>query len=46
MEITNKSLKDLIFCAKKIKNFGAISPIFENEKSYKNYKILESKKKN
>ena len=45
MEITNKSIKDLIFCAKKIKNFGAISPIFENENVYKNYKILENKKK-
>ena len=45
MEITNKSIKDLIFCAKKIKNFGEISPIFENENIYKNYKILDSKKK-
>lgn len=45
MEISNKAIKDLIFCAKKIKNFGAISPIFENEKIYKNYKILKRKKK-
>ena len=45
MEITNKSIEDLIFCARKIKDFGAISPIFENEKVYRNYKILDSKKK-
>ena len=28
MEISNKAIKDLIFCSKKIKNFGSISPIF------------------
>ncbi len=46
MEISDQSLKKLIHCAKKIKNFGAISPIFKNEKIYKNYKIFSEKKQN
>ena len=46
MEISSQSIKDLIFCANKIKNFGAISPIFKNEKTYKNYKIFKEKKVN
>ena len=45
MIITNQSVKNLILCAKKIKNFGAISPIFKDEKMYKNYKIFSKKKK-
>ncbi len=44
MEITDRSIKNLIHCAKKLKNFGAISPIFMNEKLYKNYKIFSQKK--
>jgi len=44
MSITNQSIKELLFCAKKIKNFGAISPVFQNEKTYKNYKIFNKKK--
>ena len=44
MEITDRSIKNLIYCAKKLKNFGAISPIFMNEKLYKNYKIFSQKK--
>lgn len=46
MEISSQSIKNLIFCANKIKNFGAISPIFKNEKTYKNYKIFKEKKVN
>lgn len=46
MEISSQSIKNLIFCANKIKNFGAISPIFKNEKMYKNYKIFKEKKVN
>ena len=46
MEISSQSIKSLIFCANKIKNFGAISPIFKNEKTYKNYKIFKEKKVN
>jgi GT2 family glycosyltransferase len=45
MKITNQSVKNLILCAKKINNFGAISPIFKDEKMYKNYKIFSEKKK-
>ena len=30
---------------KKIKNFGAISPVFENEKTYKNYRIYKQRKR-
>ena len=44
MEITNQSILNLILCAKKIKKFGAISPIFKNEKMYKNYKLFSKKK--
>ena len=46
MEISNQSINQLIFCAKKIKDFGIISPIFKNENIYKNYKIFNQKKKN
>ncbi len=46
MEITYQSIKNLLLCAKKIKKFGALSPIFKNEKIYKNYKIFENKRKN
>ena len=45
MEISNKSIKDLILCAKKIKRFGAISPVFTNEKTYKNYRVYKQRKK-
>ena len=44
MKITNQSIQNLILCANKIKKFGAISPIFKNEKMYKNYKIFSKKK--
>lgn len=46
MEITDHAIKNLIFCAKKIKKFGALSPIFDNENLYKNYKIFKKKKQN
>ena len=44
MSITNQSIVDLLFCAKKIKNFGAISPVFQDERRYKNYEIFKRKK--
>lgn len=43
MEITDNSIKNLIYCAKKIKKFGALSPCFMNEKIYKNYEIFKKK---
>jgi GT2 family glycosyltransferase len=46
IEITNKSIKDLLDCAKKIKNLGIISPIYKNEKIYKNYENNSLKKRN
>ena len=46
MEITDRAIKNLIICAKKIKKFGALSPIFDNENLYKNYKIFKKKKQN
>ena len=45
MEISNQSINQLLFCAKKIKDFGIISPIFKNENIYKNYKIFNQKKR-
>ena len=44
MEISNQSINQLIFCAKKIKDFGIISPIFKNENIYKIIKYLTKKK--
>ena len=44
IEIENKAIKNLIFCAKKIKNFGVISPTYRIEKNYKNYEINSKKK--
>ncbi len=44
MEITDNSIKNLIYCAQKIKKFGALSPCFMNEKMYKNYEILKKRK--
>ena len=46
MEITDNSIKNLIYCAKKIKKFGALSPCFMNEKIFKNYEIFKKKKSN
>ena len=43
ININNKSVKDLILCAKKIKNFGSIAPTFKNERSFKNYEIYSKK---
>ena len=40
-----RSIKKLIECATKIKNFGIISPTYKNEKIFKNYEIYENKKK-
>ncbi len=43
LNINDKAIKNLIKCAKMIKNFGVISPIYKKEKSYKNYNILSLK---
>jgi len=37
LEITNQSIDKLILCAQKIKKFGIIAPIYNNEKIHKNY---------
>ena len=42
--INNQSIKNLLFCAKKIKKFGAISPIFKKENIFKNYEIINKMK--
>jgi len=42
MEINHSSIKKLILCAKKIKNFGIISPTFKDETIYRNYEIFKS----
>ena len=44
IEISNKSINDLLHCAKNIKNFGIIAPIYKNEKIYKNYENFSKKK--
>jgi N-acetylglucosaminyl-diphospho-decaprenol L-rhamnosyltransferase len=46
IEIKDKAIKNLITCAKKIKNFGVISPTYKIQKIYKNYEILNAKEKN
>jgi N-acetylglucosaminyl-diphospho-decaprenol L-rhamnosyltransferase len=43
IEISNKTIDELILCALKIKEFGAISPTYNNEKIYKNYSDLNKK---
>lgn len=44
IEINNKSISSLLICAKKIKNLGAISPSYRNQRVYKNYEIFKKKK--
>ena len=44
IEIKNQAIKNLIACAKKIKNFGIISPTYKIQKIYKNYEIIKKKK--
>ena len=44
LDISLKSIKILIKCAKNIKNFGIISPTYKKEKVYKNYEIFSKKK--
>jgi N-acetylglucosaminyl-diphospho-decaprenol L-rhamnosyltransferase len=46
LEISYQSIKNLLICAKNIKNFGVISPTYKNEKNYKNYELLSPKKNN
>tara|TARA_B100001057_G_scaffold240491_1_gene240881 strand:- start:536 stop:1405 length:870 start_codon:yes stop_codon:yes gene_type:complete len=46
IEISNKSIKDLLTCAKKINQFGIISPTYKNERIYKNYENFSIKRKN
>lgn len=44
IEISNFAIRKLITCANKIKNFGIISPVYKNERIFRNYEILSSKK--
>lgn len=44
MEIDDKSIKILLSLARKIGNFGIISPTYKNENIYKNYEIFSQKK--
>ena len=46
IEINNKSIQNLLICAKKIKNLGIISPVYKKEKVYRNYEIFSFKKSN
>lgn len=45
LKISNNSIKQLRECAKKIKNFGILSPVYKNEKIFKNYEIFKKNKK-
>jgi len=44
VNITNQSLKDLEDCIVKIKNFAILAPTYDNETSYKNYRVWNPKK--
>ena len=46
LNIQNSAIKKLIDCATKLKNFGIISPTYQNEKNFKNYEIFKPKKIN
>ena len=41
MKMSNKAITQLMVCAKKIKKFGMISPVYDDEKIYKNYSKYE-----
>lgn len=43
IKINNRAIKDLIFCAKTIRYFGVISPVYKIEKNYVNYDISSFK---
>ena len=43
IEIENKAIKNLLSCARKIKNLGILSPTYKIEKIYKNYSIYKKK---
>ena len=43
IKITKIAINNLINLAEKIKDFGIISPIYEDESSYKNYSIYQKK---
>ena len=43
VKIDNRAIKNLIFGAKNIKNFGVISPVYKVEKNYVNYEISSFK---
>jgi N-acetylglucosaminyl-diphospho-decaprenol L-rhamnosyltransferase len=43
IKISAKTITHLLFCAKKIKNFGAISAVYDDEKMHKNYGNYEKK---
>jgi GT2 family glycosyltransferase len=44
IKISKKTITNLLECAKKIKNFGIISPTYINEKIFKNYEVFNKKK--
>ena len=51
LQIDIKSINNLIKCAKNLKNFGILSPVYKKEKVFKNYEIFSNqikiaKKKN
>ena len=46
LEISLHAVRNLIECAKKIKNLGIISPTYKNEKIYRNYEVYKSYKLN
>ena len=41
LQIDIKSINNLIKCAKNLKNFGILSPVYKKEKVFKNYEILD-----
>jgi len=43
IEINKKSILNLLKCAKNIKDFSIISPVYKMEKDYKNYEIFTKK---
>jgi N-acetylglucosaminyl-diphospho-decaprenol L-rhamnosyltransferase len=43
IKISRKTISHLLYCAKKIKNFGAISAVYDDEEMHKNYGSYEKK---
>ena len=42
LQIDIKSINNLIKCAKNLKNFGILSPVYKKEKVFKNYEIFSN----